>query len=373
VARGLWLAPAVGIRRKRGHNTLHPGPNAGGGRVRIFAGLVEGVRWRPGFHHHPRSLVQIGFVEAGSPSANRHLLDAFRLGLRELGYVEGQNIAIEDRWANGRSERFPAIIAELIQLRVDVIVPASTAGALAAKKATSTVPVVFWGVTDPVGIGLVGSLGRPGGNVTGLALSFEDGLAGKWVDLLKEAAPKMTQLAVLWNPESTNEARVRELHSVAAVLKLTLHMFEARNVNEFDGAFAVMARARLGGLMVVPDPLTLRHRDHVVRLAAQTRLPAAYGFPEFARAGGLLAYGPSVPDQARRAAVFVDKILKGAKLDGRHIAQRGRSWHLTQPRPAELPVEQPTKFELVINLKTAKALGLTIPPSLLQRADQVIE
>jgi putative ABC transport system substrate-binding protein len=297
---------------------------------------------------------RVGFVEAGSLSANRHFLDAFRQGLRELGYVEGQNIVIEDRWADGRSERFPALIAELIRLRVDVIVPASTAGALAAKKATSTVPVVFWGVTDPVGIGLVGSLGRPGGNMTGLALSFEDGLAGKWIELLREAVPKVTQLAVLWNPESTGEPRVKELHTAADVLKLTLHMFEARNVNEFDGAFAAMARAHLGGLIVVPDPLTLRHRDQVVRLAARTRLPAAYGFPEFARAGGFLAYGPSVRDQARRAAIFVDKILKGAK-------------------PAELPIEQPTKFELVINLKTAKALGLTIPQSVLSRADQIIE
>jgi putative ABC transport system substrate-binding protein len=297
---------------------------------------------------------RVGFVEAGSLSANRHFLDAFRQGLRELGYVEGQNIVIEDRWADGRSERFPALIAELIRLKVDVIVPASTGGALAAKRATSTVPVVFWGVTDPVGIGLVGSLGRPGGNMTGLVLSFEDGLAGKWLELLREAVPKVTQLAVLWNPESTGEPRVRELHTAAIVLKLTLHMFEARNLNEFDGAFAAMARAHLGGLIVVPDPLTLRHRDQVVRLAAQTRLPAAYGFPEFARAGGFLAYGPSVPDQARRAAVFVDKILKGAK-------------------PADLPVEQPTKFDLIINLKTAKALGLTIPQSLLLRADEVIQ
>jgi putative tryptophan/tyrosine transport system substrate-binding protein len=322
---------------------------------RVFLGSLAGLLAAPlAVGAQQAGPARVGFVEAGSLSANRHFLDAFRQGLRELGYVEGRNIVIEDRWANGRSERFPALIAELIRLRVDVIVPASTAGALAAKKATSAVPVVFWGVTDPVGIGLVERLGRPGGNMTGLALSFEDGMAGKWVDLLREAVPQTAQLAVLWNPESTNEPRVKELHSVAAVLKLSLHMFEARNVNEFDGSFAAMARAHLGGLIVLPDPLTLRHRDHVVRLAAQTRIPAAYGFPEFARAGGLLAYGPSVPDQARRAAVFVDKILKGAK-------------------PADLPVEQPTKFELVINLKTAKALGLTIPPSLLQRADQVIE
>jgi putative tryptophan/tyrosine transport system substrate-binding protein len=298
---------------------------------------------------------RVGFVEAGSLSANRHFLDAFRQGLRDLGYVEGQGVVIEDRWADGRSERFPALIAELIGLKVDVIVQASTPGALAAKKATSTVPVVFWGVSDPVGIGVVATLGRPGGNMTGLVLGFEDGLAGKWVELLREAVPKVTHLAVLWNPEAGGaESRVKELHTAAGVLKLTLHVFEARNVNEFDGAFAAMARAHLGGLIVVPDPLTLRHRDQIVRLAAQTRLPATYGFLEFARAGGFIAYGPSVADQARRAAAYVDKILKGAK-------------------PGDLPVEQPTKFELVINLKTAKALGLTIPPSLLARADEVIQ
>jgi putative tryptophan/tyrosine transport system substrate-binding protein len=298
---------------------------------------------------------RVGFVEAGSLSANRHFLDAFRQGLRDLGYVEGQGVVIEDRWADGRSERFPALIAELIGLKVDVIVQASTPGALAAKKATSTVPVVFWGVSDPVGIGVVATLGRPGGNMTGLVLGFEDGLAGKWVELLREAVPKVTHLAVLWNPEAGGaESRVKELHTAAGVLKLTPHVFEARNVNEFDGAFAAMARAHLGGLIVVPDPLTLRHRDQIVRLAAQTRLPATYGFLEFARAGGFIAYGPSVADQARRAAAYVDKILKGAK-------------------PGDLPVEQPTKFELVINLKTAKALGLTIPPSLLARADEVIQ
>jgi putative ABC transport system substrate-binding protein len=298
---------------------------------------------------------RVGFVEAGSLSANRHFLDAFRQGLRDVGYVEGQSIVVEDRWADGHSDRFPVLIAELIGLKVDVIVPASSPGALAAKKATSTVPVVFWGVSDPVGIGLVATLGRPGGNMTGLVLGFEDGLAGKWVELLKEAAPKVTQLAALWNPEARGaERRVKELHTAAGVLKLTLHIFEARNANELDGAFAAMARAHLGGLIVVPDPLTLRHRDQVLRLAAQTRLPAAYGFPEFARAGGFIAYGPNVADQARRAAVFVDKILKGAK-------------------PGDLPVEQPTTFELIINLKTAKALGLTIPPALLARADEELQ
>ncbi len=303
----------------------------------------------------PAQAPRIGFVEAGSRSANRHFLDAFRQGLRELGYVDRENIVIEDRWADGQSERFPALIAELIRLKVNVIVPASSPGALAAKKATGTVPVVFFGVTDPVGIGLVATLGRPGGNMTGVALGTEDGLAGKWVELLREAVPKVTQLAILWDPDARGvEPRVKELRTAAATLQLTLHIFEVRSVKEFDGAFAAMARAHVGGLIVVPDPLTLRHRDGIVRLAAQTRLPATYGFAEFVRAGGLMAYGPSVPDQARRAATYVDKILKGAK-------------------PGDLPIEQPTKFELVINLKTAKALGLTIPQSLLLRADQLIE
>jgi putative ABC transport system substrate-binding protein len=298
---------------------------------------------------------RIGFVEAGSRSANQHFLDAFRQGLRDLGYVEGQNIVIEDRWADGRADRFPELIAELIRLKVDVVVVASTPGAGAARRITGAVPVVFWGVSDPVGIGVVASLGHPGGNITGVALGTEDGLAGKWVELLTEVVPNAKRLAALWNPNARGlEARVKELRTAAATLKRTLHTHEVRSASEFDGAFNAMSKEHVGGLIVVVDPLTLRHRENIVRLAAQTRLPAVYGFSEFARAGGLMAYGPSVPDQARRAAAYVDKILKGAK-------------------PADLPVEQPTKFELVINLRTAKALGLTIPQSVLARADEIIE
>jgi len=298
---------------------------------------------------------RVGFLEAGSRSANQHFLDAFRQGLRDLRYVEGQTIFIEDRWADGRPDRFPELIADLIRLKVDVLVVASTPGADAAKKITSSVPVVFWGVADPAGTGVVASLGHPGGNITGVALGTEDGLAGKWAELLKEAVPNAIQVAVLGNPNGPGLApRVKELRTAAATLKLTLHIFEVRSVREFDGAFNAMSKTHVGGLIVVVDPLTLRYRENVVRLAAQTRLPAVYGFGEFVRSGGLIAYGPSVADQARRAAAYVDKILNGAK-------------------PADLPVEQPAEFELVINLKTAKALGLTIPPSLLQRADQVIE
>ena len=298
---------------------------------------------------------KVGWIEAGSRSANQHFLDAFREGLRDLQYVEGQNIVIEERWADGRVERFPELLADLIRSKVDVIVVASTPGASAAKRSESITPAVFWGVSDPVGIGLVASLGHPGGNVTGVALGTEEGLPGKWVELLREAVPNATRLAVLWNPGARGlELRVKELRAAAATLKLKLYIFEVRNVSEFDGAFNAISKTHVGGLIVMVDPLTLRNRERIVGLAAQTRLPTIYGFSEFARSGGLLAYGPSVPDQARRAATYVDKILKGTK-------------------PADLPVEQPTRFELVINLKTAKALGLTIPQTLLGRADQVIE
>jgi ABC-type uncharacterized transport system substrate-binding protein len=297
----------------------------------------------------------VGWVEAGSRSANQHFLDAFRQALRDLKYVEGQNIVIEDRWAGGQEDQFSKLIAELIRLKVDLVVVASTSGAAAAKSTVRTTPVVFWGVSDPVGIGVVSSLAHPGGNITGVSLGLEDGLAGKWLELMREAVPNSSRIAVLWNPNARGPLeRVNDLRMAAATLKVALHTFEVRSASDFDGAFNAMSKTHVGGLIVVMDPLTLRHREHIVRLAAQTRLPAIYGFSEFARAGGLLAYGPSVPDQARRAAAYVDKILKGA-------------------RPADLPVEQPTKFELVINLKTAKALGLTIPPSLLLRADQVIE
>ena len=298
---------------------------------------------------------RIAFNEAGSRSTNRHFLEAFRQGLREIGYVEGQSIAIEDRWADGHIERFAGILAEAIQTKVDVIVQASTPGALAAKKATTTVPVVFWGVIDPVGLRLVGSLAHPGGNLTGLSLDTEEGLPGKWVELSKETLPKLKRLGALWNPDSRPlEPRVAELATSAARLGLTLHQSAVRTIDDLDRAFVTLGKAHVGALIVLTDPMTLRNRERIVQLAARARLPAIYGFGEFVRAGGLMAYGPSVPDLARRAATYVDKILKGAK-------------------PADLPVEQPTKFELVINLKTANALGLTIPQSLLQRADQVIE
>ena len=297
---------------------------------------------------------RVGFIEAGSRSANQHFLDAFRQGLSDLQYVDGQNIAIEDRWADGRNDRFPELIIELIRLKVEVLVVASTPGANIAKQMVTTVPVVFWGVSDPAGTGLVASLAHPGGNITGVALGTEEGLAGKWVEFLRDAAPSITRVAVLRNPSARGtEARMKEMEAAASTSKLTLHPFEARSADELEGVFGAMRRAHMGGLIVVADPLTLRHRDLVVRLAAQARIPAIYHFEEFVRAGGLMSYGPSVPDQARRAAAYVVKILQGAK-------------------PADLPVERPTTFRLVINLRAASGLGLTIPSSLLLRADEVI-
>jgi putative ABC transport system substrate-binding protein len=301
------------------------------------------------------TMPRIGFLEAGSRSVNQNFADAFRQGLRELGYTEGQNILIEERWAEGRSERFPDLVADLLKLKVDVIVAAANLGAMAAKKATTTVPIVFVGVADPVGAGLVESLARPSGNVTGLSVAFEEGFAGKWVELLKEAVPRASRMAVLFDQASAaREPSLRDMETAAAALRVRLREISVREASEFDAAFATMARDGAGGLIVWTSPLTLRYRARIVQLAATRHLPAMYGFGEFARAGGLMAYGPSVREMFRRAATYVDRILKGSK-------------------PADLPVEQPTKFELVINLKTAKALGLTIPPSLLARADQIIQ
>jgi len=302
-----------------------------------------------------QQIPKVGFIEAGSPSVNRHFADAFRRGLKEFGYVEGQTIAIEERWAEGRTERFPGLVAELLRLKVDVIVQASGQGALAAKQATTTVPIVFVGASDPVDMGLVSSLAHPGGNVTGLSLAWGEGLTGKWPELLKEMAPRSARAAILFNPLGVSfKSSVAQTRAAAGALGLKVQEFAVRDAKEIDGAFAEIARERVGALIVITDPLTLRHRSQVVQLAAKGRLATVYGFGEFARAGGLLAYGPSVTDMFYRAAAFVDRILKGA-------------------RAADLPVEQPTRFELVVNLKTAKALGITIPQSILVRADELIQ
>jgi putative ABC transport system substrate-binding protein len=303
----------------------------------------------------PGKVSRIGFLEAGAPVANRHFLDAFRRGLRELGYLDAQNVVIVDRWADGHVDRFPALLSELVQLKVDTIVVSSTAGAVAAKTVVTTIPVIFVGVQDPLGIGLVASLGRPGGNLTGFSQAEEEGLVGKRLELFKEAVPPIDRLALIWNPTAPGVAlRLKEAGTAAVRFGVTLRPFEVRDAKELDAIFGAMKKERLTRLMVLADPLTVRNRTQIVELAAKARMPAIYPFLEFERVGGLMAYGPSIPELFRRAAGYVDRILKGAK-------------------PADLPVEQPTKFDLVINLKTAKSLGLTIPRRILARADEVVQ
>ena len=298
---------------------------------------------------------RIGYLSAGSDTSNPRVREAFRQGLRELGWVEGQNIIIEYRWAEGRFDRLPDLAAELVRLKVDVLVAAPTPAALAAKNATGTIPIVGMSLTDPIGLGLVASLARPGGNVTGVSYSVGAEIFGKDLELLKEVVPRVRRVAVLSNPASpARPLTISNVKDAARSLGLQLQLLEARGPGDFDGAFAAMAKERVGALLVVTDPAFIPHRARLVDLAVKNRLPSIFTQREDAEAGGLMSYGPRLSDLHRRGATYVDKILKGAK-------------------PADLPVEEPTKFELVINLKTAKALGLTIPPSLLQRADQVIE
>jgi putative ABC transport system substrate-binding protein len=302
-------------------------------------------------------ITRIGWL-GENPAANPHLREAFLQGLRDLGYVEGRNVVIEYRNAEGKLERFPALAAELIALKVDVIFAAgATRSALAAKEATRTVPIVFAAVADPVGSGLVTSLARPGGNVTGLSNPTAE-LIGKCLDQLKQAVPEVSRVAFLWQPGALDERQEKdtlERADVAArALGMRLQFVEARGPADVDRAFSDMTRARAGALTTLGSAMRFGERRRLVDLAAKNRLPAVYTSREFVDAGGLMAYGANVADVFRRAATYVDKILKGAK-------------------PGDLPVEQPTKFELVINLKTAKALGLTIPPSLLARADEVVQ
>ncbi len=299
-------------------------------------------------------MARIGWLSTGSTTSHGLLLEGFREGLRELGYTEGKNIAIEYRWAEGRVDRLPQLATELVQLKVDVLVTAGSPGILAAKQATTTIPIVMALGGDPVGSGYVASLARPGGNITGLSNLAED-LVAKLLELLMKAVPGVSRVAVLSNPANPAHASFRRvIQGAAGTMGVKLLPVNASGPREFDGAFATMIREHAGGLVELPDPMFLTERNRLTGLANQNRLPAIYGFREHAAAGGLMAYGVNLRDSYRRAATYVDKILKGAK-------------------PADLPVEQPTKFELVINLKTAKALGLTIPPSVLVRADQVIE
>jgi putative ABC transport system substrate-binding protein len=302
-------------------------------------------------------IARIGYL-AVSLDANPASHEAFREGLRELGYVEGRDLVIEYRDAHGNDDRLPALAAEIAALKVDVMVTnGGTLAAMAAQQASKTLPIVFVAAGEPVSSGLVASLGRPGGNITGLSLLFPE-LVGKCLEQLKQVVPRVARVAVLIQPGAvparTQEEILKAAEGAARTMRLQLHVVGARNAAEIDQAFADMSKARVNGLAVMSTPMFASERRHLVELAAKGRLPAVYSFRLYVDAGGLVSYGPNVPDLARRAAIYVDRILKGA-------------------RPGDLPVEQPTKFELIISLKTAKALGLTIPQTVLARADQVID
>jgi putative ABC transport system substrate-binding protein len=297
---------------------------------------------------------RIGFLGNSTAALEANLVGPFREGLRDLGYVEGRNIVIEYRWAEGKYERFPELIAELVALKVDVIVAAGTPAALAVKRATTTIPFVMVAVGDPVGTGLVASLARPGGGMTGLT-SIAPDLEGKRLELLREVVPKLSRVSFLVNPANAFHAgSEKQAREAAKALHLKLQFVGVRADAEFDQSFDAIIKERPGALIVLADRVFLHNRARIVDFAARTRLPVVYPYRELVEAGGLMSFGPNYADMHRRAATYVDKILKGAK-------------------PADLPVEQPTKFELIINLKAAKALGLTIPQLVLLRADELIQ
>jgi putative tryptophan/tyrosine transport system substrate-binding protein len=301
-----------------------------------------------------KKIPRVGFLSLNTASVQKDRVEAFREALRKLGYVESQNIIIDYRFADGKSERLPGLAAELVALKVDVIVTAGNSATAPAKDATKTIPIVMMNDTDPVGQGHIDSLARPGGNVTGLSSTSFD-LADKRLELLKEIIPKLSRVAVL--RDLTNQAAelaLREIDPTARALKLQIRWFDLAKVEDFDGQFQAITKWRAGGLMTGGGPLMIRYRKRVIEFAAKNKLPAIYGREEFVEDGGLLNYSASVIDLTRRSATYVDKILKGTK-------------------PADLPVEQPMKFELVINLKAAKQIGLTIPPDVLARANRVIK
>jgi len=301
----------------------------------------------------PAKVFRIGFLGSGGPVDHAPRVDVFRQGLRDLGYVEGRTATIEYRLAEGKMERLPALAAELVALKVDVIVASGTPTALAAKNATTTIPIVFATSGDPVGT-LVASIARPGGNITGLSLVGPE-LVARQLQLLKEAVPKASRVAVLANPDNPYTlTMVKEVETAARSLRVRTHFVESRGGVATDAAFDAMAKERSNALLVLFDPILTGQRTRITELANKHRLPSMYPHREYAEVGGLMAYGASLTDLYRRAATYVDKILKGA-------------------RPADLPVEQPTKFELVVNLGTAKSLGLTIPPTLLSRTDETIK
>ncbi len=296
---------------------------------------------------------RIGFLGNSTAALEENLVGPFRDGLRDLGYVEGQNILIEYRWAEGKYERFPTLIAELIASKVDVVVTAGTPATQAYQKARTSIPLVMVAVGDPVGTGIVASLNRPGGNITGLT-SISPELEGKRIELLREVIPKLSHIAVLWNPKNAFHAiENKEVETAAAALRMKVLYLGIEAQEQIGNAFAQILKERPGALLVLADRVFLHNRTLIMDFAAKHRLPGVYAYLELVEAGGLMSYGPSYADMHRRAATYVDKILKGAKS-------------------ADLPVERPMKFELVVNLKAAQQIGLTIPPNVLARADRVI-
>jgi putative ABC transport system substrate-binding protein len=324
---------------------------------RTFVSAAAGallVKAFPANTQPAKKLPRIGVLVPGALATTSHIVAALTQGMREHGYVEGQNVVVERRFADNRAERISEIAAELVRLKVDVIVTSSDVGVAAVTQQTQTIPIVMANSTDPVGTGFVASLARPGGNVTGLT-GISPELSAKRLEVLKEIVPGLTRVAIIWNPDLRGAVfDYKETESAARALRLQLQAVEVSRADDFDRAFAALTTGRAEALIVVGSPLAFTNRGQIASLAQKHRLPTLYGQREYVDAGGLIAYGPNLADAWRRAATFVEKILKGAK-------------------PGELPIEQPTKFELVINLKTAKALVLTIPPSLLRRADEVIQ
>jgi putative tryptophan/tyrosine transport system substrate-binding protein len=300
-----------------------------------------------------KKVFRIGWLASGFSSAKQPRYEAFRQGLRDLGYIEGQNIVIERRFAEGKLDLLPELATELVRFKVDVIVTGGVPQLLAAKHATATVPVVAGGAGDLVAVGIVASLARPGGNITGLT-SVSTDLAGKWLEILKETIPKLSRVGVLWNPADIGSNAVfKETEVAAPKLGLKVQSVEVRNAQDIDNGFKEPKRNRANAFIILQSDFTNRHLTRIVEIATKRRLPTMLGESGLMDSGGLMSYGPNYADMYRRAALYVDKILKGTK-------------------PADLPVEQPRKFEFVVNLKTAKQIGLTIPPNVLARADKVI-
>ena len=327
-------------------------------RRREFVTLVGGaaVAWAlPAQAQQPApTLRRLGYLFSFAPAEGNHLWEACRLGLRQFGYVEGRGIVLEPRWADGHHERLPSLAAELVRLKVDIIISAATPATLAAMAATQEIPIVMVGIGDPVTSGLIASLARPGGNVTGLSLLAAE-LSGKRLELLAKLMPSVPRVAVVINPENpAHDIFLDQTRAVALDKGVELQSFKARNPREIEDVFAEALRNRIAALIVFDDPVIWSHRVQIVGLAAKQDLPVIYGYREFVDAGGLMSYGPDRVAHYRRSAYYVDKILRGTK-------------------PADIPVEQPTKFDLIVNLKTARALGLTVPQSLLATADEVVE